>query len=372
MVDKKLIDFKYIFLQVIILVLIATIPMHFYINSELNNESLKDNIKLHTYASKVANKIYKFSNSNQVEFFFPRSNIYKSAIFDEKNKPIFSLLENETSQKNRYLRYKLKDNVFGAKTLVVSKKISHSKIILNALIILMIIVLLVFLSSFFIIKQSVEPYKKFNIYLENFIKDAMHEMKTPIGVILLNLDGLNALYGKNKMIKRAKSALKNMIVVYEDLEFFVRKNAVEHPKTDINLSDFCEERVEFFMDLLNSKEIQIDRSIEKEIHINFCKLELSRIIDNTISNAIKYSKNRTTIYLSLTQKSDYIILKIRDEGKGIEDISKIFNRYYRGDKITGGFGIGLNIVKNICDKNGVHVEVNSIPNIGSEFTFVFN
>jgi len=371
LVDKKLIDFKYIFLQVIILVLIATIPMHFYINSELNNESLQDNIKLQNYARKVANKIYKFSNSNQVEFFFPRSSIYKSAIFDEKNKAIFSLLDNKESQKNRYLKYKLKDNVFGAKTLVVSKKISHSKIILNALIILMIIVLLVFLSSFFIIKQSVEPYKKFNIYLENFIKDAMHEMKTPIGVILLNLDGLSALYGKNKMIKRAKSALKNMIVVYEDLEFFVRKNTVEHPKTDINLSDFCEERVEFFMDLLNSKEIQIDIDIEKEIHINFCKLELSRIIDNTISNAIKYSKNRTTIYLTLIQKSDKIILKIRDEGKGIKDINKIFNRYYRGDKITGGFGIGLNIVKNICDKNGVHVEVNSKPNIGSEFTFVF-
>ena len=371
MVDKKLIGFKYIFLQAIILVLIATIPMHFYINSELNNEILQDNIELQIYAKKVANKIYKFSNSNQIEFYFPRSDIFKSAIYDKNNKVIFSLMDNTSGQNKRHFKYKLKENVFGAKTLVTSKKVSHSKIVLNALIILTIVVLLVFLSSFFIIRQSTEPYKKFNIYLENFIKDAMHEMKTPIGVILLNLDGLSVLHGKNKMIKRAKSALKNMIVVYEDLEFFIRKNAVEHPKVDINLSSFCEDRIEFFMDLLNSKDIEVLKEIQGNLHIAFSKLELSRIIDNTISNAVKYSKNKTTIYLSLAQKSDKIILKIRDEGKGIEDTTKIFNRYYRGDKITGGFGIGLNIVKKICDKNGVHVEVNSQPKVGSQFTFTF-
>jgi len=368
LVDKKFISFKYIFLQVAILVLIATIPMHFYINSELNNEVLQDNMELQAYAQKVANKIYKFSNSNQVEFYFPRSNIFTSAIYDKNNKTIFSLLD---SAKNRYVRYRLKDNIFDAKTLVVAKKISYTNIILNVLVLLMIISLLVFLSSFFIIKQSTEPYKKFNIYLENFIKDAMHEMKTPIGVILLNLDGLSSIYGDSKMIKRAKSALKNMIIVYEDLEFFVRKNVVEHPKIDIDLSKFCEERVEFFMDLLNSKDIEVLKDIQKDLYIKFSKLELSRIIDNTISNAIKYSKNETAIHLSLTKKSDKIILKIRDEGKGIEDISKIFNRYYRGDKITGGFGIGLSIVKKICDKNNVHVEVRTKLKVGSEFIFTF-
>ncbi len=369
MVHKKIIGLKYIFLQVVILVLIATIPMHFYIDSELKNEVLQDYRDLQNYAEKVANKIYKFSNSNQVEFYFPRSNIFKSAIYDKDGKVIFSLLDN--SRNNRYFKYELKENIFGAKTLVVAKKITHAKIILNALIILIIIVLLVFLSSFFIIKQSSEPYKKFNIYLENFIKDAMHEMKTPIGVILLNLDGLSSVYGQNKMIKRAKSALKNMMVVYEDLEFFVRKSVVNHPKVDINFSKFCEERVEFFMDLLNSKDIKIVLDIQKDIHINFCKFELSRVMDNTLSNAIKYSKNATTIYLKLKKENDKVVLEIRDEGKGIKDTKKIFQRYYRGDKISGGFGIGLSIVKNICDKNGVHVEVKSQPQKGSSFIFVF-
>ncbi|WP_458700754.1 sensor histidine kinase [Sulfurospirillum sp. 1307] len=380
MVEKNFIGIKYILAQAVILILIVSIPLHFYIESELENSAFKDSAELQLYAQKVAYKIYRFSNSNDKEFYFPRSNTFKSAIYDKNGDEIFSLLEEkiELSNKNsfilnskRFLKIKLKDNVFDARYLVVSKKITHAKMIQNVLAILIVIAFLVFLASFFIIKQSLEPYKKFNQYLENFIKDAMHELKTPIGVILLNLDGLDSIYENNKMIKRAKSALKNMVVVYEDLEFFVRKNRVEHPKESIDISKFTKERVEFFMDLLNSKEIKVIQNIEDDLEVNFSNLELSRIIDNTISNAIKYSKNKTKIEITLQKCDDKIMLKIKDEGKGIEDTNKIFDRYYRGDKISGGFGIGLSIVKNICDKNGVHVDVESSLSKGSVFTFSF-
>lgn len=380
MAEKNFVGIRYILAQALILILIVSIPLHFYIESELENSDFKDSAELQLYAKKVANRIYKFSNSNEKEFYFPRSNIFTSAIYNKNDNVIFSLLKNKVDIPNantfvidsqRYLKVKLKENVFGASTLIVSKKITHAKMVQNVFAILMVIAFLVLLASFFIIKQSLEPHKRFNLYLENFIKDAMHELKTPIGVILLNLDGLDSIYENNKMIKRAKSALKNMVVVYEDLEFFVRKNVAEHPKTDIDISKLCQERIEFFMDLLNSKEIKVEQNIENDLHVNFSKLELSRVIDNTISNAIKYSKNKTKIEITLKQKKDNIVLIIKDEGKGIEDTKKIFDRYYRGDKISGGFGIGLSIVKNICDKNGVHVEVHSSLKKGSSFLFYF-
>ena len=380
MAEKNFVGIRYILAQALILILIVSIPLHFYIESELENSDFKDSAELQLYAKKVANRIYKFSNSNEKEFYFPRSNIFTSAIYNKNDNVIFSLLKNKVDIPNantfvidsqRYLKVRLKENVFGASTLIVSKKITHAKMVQNVFAILMVIAFLVLLASFFIIKQSLEPHKRFNLYLENFIKDAMHELKTPIGVILLNLDGLDSIYENNKMIKRAKSALKNMVVVYEDLEFFVRKNVAEHPKTDIDISKLCQERIEFFMDLLNSKEIKVEQNIENNLHVNFSKLELSRVIDNTISNAIKYSKNKTKIEITLKQKKDNIVLIIKDEGKGIEDTKKIFDRYYRGDKISGGFGIGLSIVKNICDKNGVHVEVHSSLKKGSSFLFYF-
>lgn len=380
MVEKNFVGMRYILAQALILILIVSIPLHFYIESELENSDFKDGAELQLYAQKVANKIYKFSNSSEKEFYFPRSNIFISAIYNKNGSVIFSLFQNQIDipstntfvvDSQRYLKVKLKENVFGASTLMVAKKITHAKMIQNIFAILMVIAFLVLLASFFIIKQSLEPYKKFNQYLETFIKDAMHELKTPIGVILLNLDGLDSIYENNKMIKRAKSALKNMVVVYEDLEFFVRKNVAEHPKIDIDISKLCQERVEFFMDLLNSKEIKIVQNIEDDLHVNFSQLELSRVIDNTLSNAIKYSKNKTKIEITLKQEKQNIVLIIKDEGKGIEDTKKIFDRYYRGDKISGGFGIGLSIVKNICDKNGVHVDVHSSLQKGSSFLFYF-
>lgn len=380
MVNSQFVGIKYVFLHAIILIIVATIPIHFYINSEINNESINNKLELSAYAQKVANKIYKFSNSEKTEFFFPRSNVFKSAIYNKNGEIIFSLFSKDIKlfsskikedKKNIYLKYKLKNNIFNASDIIVSKKISYKKIVINVLSIMIITMFMVLLATIFIIKQSTEPYKKFNEYLENFIKDAMHEMKTPIGVILLNLDILDTTYEKNKMVKRAKSALKNMVVVYEDLEFFVRKNVVENPRKDIDISNFCKDRINFFMDLLDSKKITINENIQNNITINFNELELSRIIDNTISNAIKYSKNNTAISISLKQVKDSIYLEIKDQGKGIENCNEIFNRYYRGDKISGGFGIGLNIVKNICDKNGVHVDVNSKVNIGSTFTYTF-
>jgi len=380
LVEKNLINFKYILAQTIILVLIVTIPLHFYINSELENSNLKDQIELKLYAQKVEHKIYKFSNSDEQEFYFPRSNIFQSAILNQNNEVIFSLIDDDIESLTKhyvkkddkvFLRTNLKDNIFNASYLVVTKNITYAKLIQNVLAILIVIAFLVLISTFFIIRQSLEPYKKFNLYLENFIKDAMHELKTPMGVILLNLDGLDNIYENNKMIKRSKSALKNMVVVYEDLEFFVRNNKIEHPKENINISEFTQDRVEFFMDLLNSKEMEVVQDIEPSLYVYFSKLELSRVIDNTISNAIKYSKNRTKIEITLRKKDNNIVLIITDEGKGIEDTKKIFDRYYRGDKISGGFGIGLSIVKNICDKNMVQISVESKLKIGSSFTFKF-
>lgn len=380
MVKSNFIEIKYILFHAVILVLIATIPIHFYINSELNNSSIQSKIELSSYAQKVANKIYKFSNSNESEFLYPRSKTFKSAIYDSKNKEIFSLFKEPIkmfnsnlfeAKENIYLKYRLKKNIFDASFLVVSKKISHKNIVINVLGILIITSFLVLLATFFIIKQTAEPYKKLNKYLENFIKDAMHEMKTPIGVILLNLDVLASTYKNNKPVQRAKSALKNMIVVYEDLEFFVRKNVIEHPKENIDFSIFVEDRISFFMDLLNSKEIKIISNIENNIYLDFNKLELSRIIDNTISNAIKYSKNNTTISINLIKINNIISLEVLDQGRGIKDIDKIFERYYRGDKISGGFGIGLNIVKNICEKSDVSIEVFSTIGKGTTFIYKF-
>ncbi|MCR8709799.1 sensor histidine kinase [Aliarcobacter butzleri] len=378
MINNKL-ELKYVVIQVTISLLIAFIPIYFYIDATIKNQNIKDKLDLQNYANQVVLIIENFEKQNKDIFYYPRSNIFFSSIFDENKKEIFhsntplELFDEDFQTFNDKFCYKeyLSSNILSASFLIVCKNIDYSEVIYNALILLLIVSFFIFLLSFFVIKQSIEPYKKLNIYLDEFLKDAMHELKTPIGVARINIDILSMRLKNDKNILRIKSALKNMTVIYEDLEYYMQQNAVKDEKRAINLSIFLEKRVEFFNDLAISKNISFTKFIEKNIKINFNEIELYRIIDNNLSNAIKYSKENSNITVILETVNEDLKLTFKDEGVGIKDTSSIFKRYYRGDKITGGFGIGLSIVKNICDKNDIKIEVISKVQEGTTFIYSF-
>ncbi len=380
MINNKY-EIKYILIQVLLTLLIAFIPIYFYLDASFENQNIKDKMDLKNHAYSVISKIDSFEKENSTIFYYPRSNIYFSGIFDKNNQIIFSLLKKNNLEffeefliNKDEICYKnyLNENIFEAKFLIVCKEIDNSQVIYNAIILILSISCFMFLSSFFIIKQSIEPYKRLNQYLDDFLKDAMHELKTPIGVARINVDMLQMRLKNDKYILRIKSALKNMTVIYEDLEYYMQQNMVKDEKTNINFSSFLERRIEFFNDLVISKNIKFAKNIQNDIYMIFNELELYRIIDNNISNAIKYSKDGSNILISLEKENNQIKLMFKDEGIGIKDKSKIFERYYRGDKITGGFGIGLSIVKNICVKNKIDIQVESQINKGTTFIYLFD
>ncbi|AXK49110.1 two-component sensor histidine kinase [Aliarcobacter trophiarum LMG 25534] len=373
-------ELKYIVIQVIIGLLIAFIPIYFYIDATIKNQDIKDRLDLQNYSNQIVLQIENFEKQNSNIFYYPRSNIFFSTIFDENKKELFSsnisldFFDEEFksfSNKFCYKKY-LSSNILNASYLIVCKNIDYSEVIYNALILLLMVTFFIFLLSFFVIKQSIEPYKKLNIYLDEFLKDAMHELKTPIGVARINTDMLSMRLKNDKNILRVKSALKNMTIIYEDLEYYMQQNEVKELKTNINFSSFLEKRVEFFNDLAVARDIKFYKNIEPNIEILFNEIEAYRIIDNNLSNAIKYSKNNSNIYVSLQKYENSIKLTFKDEGVGISDTSTIFERYFRGDNITGGFGIGLSIVKNICKKNNISIEVVSKENFGTTFIYTFN
>ena len=86
---------------------------------------------------------------------------------------------------------------------------------------------------------------------------------------------------------------------------------------------------------------------------------------------IQYSNNKATVKISLSQEHEKIIFTVEDNGVGIEDVDKIFSRYYRENSAKGGFGIGLNIVKQIIDEDGISLDVSSELRKGTTFTYVF-
>ena len=102
-----------------------------------------------------------------------------------------------------------------------------------------------------------------------------------------------------------------------------------------------------------AKNIKIYDFVEPNLQIFMSKIEAGRLIDNNLSNAVKYSREGGIINLRLFEKSGKIVLVVEDEGEGIKDTSKLWKRYVRDEGVQGGFGLGLNIVQSICVKNGV-------------------
>jgi two-component system OmpR family sensor kinase len=115
--------------------------------------------------------------------------------------------------------------------------------------------------------------------------------------------------------------------------------------------------VEYFKSLATIKKIKFILNIEENIYLNCDVKKISKLIDNLISNAIKYNKIAGTITLTLSEG----YLSIEDTGKGMskENLSNLFERYSRFDKSVGGFGIGLNIVSLIAKEYNLEIDVKS-------------
>lgn len=126
---------------------------------------------------------------------------------------------------------------------------------------------------------------------------------------------------------------------------------------DIKLKQIIEQRIEFFSILANIKRIEFITTLDSNASLYIDEKKISKLIDNLLSNAIKYNKVGGSIYIELDSNK----LIIKDTGQGIkqEHIEQMFDRFVRFDKVVGGFGIGLNIVKMICDEYNLDIKISS-------------
>ena len=178
-----------LFYTAVFFVFIA-IPTYFYTNLELESYENSQNRVLIEYAQKVQRTIYDFSNSKSDTFIFPKSFQFEATLLTSNKQIIYKTRNLDINNKSKLLslEVELSKNRLNAKYLKVSKKISFKEIYLKILILSICIGLFIFISIYLIIKASIEPYKKANEYLDAFFNDAMHELKTPLGIIQLNLE----------------------------------------------------------------------------------------------------------------------------------------------------------------------------------------
>lgn len=207
-------------------------------------------------------------------------------------------------------------------------------------------------------------------YLKGLLKRSYHELYNPLSVIKTSAEMYGYHYPKNCYVDTMHAAAKSLHLIYEDLYYALESKKKVPQKNDIiDLAVFLRKRSEYFILLAEVKNIRIELEAEDQCIVNISPSDLQRIIDNTISNAIKHSFENTTIRISL-KKNSKITLRITNQGSTIINPHYIFTDGYRESYNTVGMGVGLEIVASICQRQHIRAKVESSEGT-TTFTYTF-
>ena len=217
----------------------------------------------------------------------------------------------------------------------------------------------------------------------DFFANASHELKTPITVmqgfaeVLMNKDGMDEVAKKQlgriyKECLRLGSLISDMLM----LSKIESGDAPKRAATEIKLHDLAKEVLDGLSE--NAESRSITASIEGSATVVADQTMIFELIENLVSNAIKYNKDGGSITVSIDETPEGAILKVKDTGIGIEKehLPRLCERFYRVDKShskrIGGTGLGLAIVKHICAINDAELSIESDFGIGTTVTVKFD
>lgn len=212
--------------------------------------------------------------------------------------------------------------------------------------------------------DALEEEQKFSQGLleshKQFIRYAIHETHTPLSVIMANIELFSMNEGRNRYLAKIEAAVKNIFSIYDDLSYLVKKDQIDYPKRPIDMGEYVAKRLEFFDEVAHFSNLTFEYlPPEFPAWIRFNETKLQRVIDNNITNAIKYTKIGEIIRVGVECDTEKSLFWVESHSQKIHDAQKIFEAYYRERKKTDGFGLGLSLVKSICDEDGVEIKISS-------------
>jgi signal transduction histidine kinase len=236
--------------------------------------------------------------------------------------------------------------------------------------------------------QALEDVKKLNVKLKElndekneFMAIAVHDLKNPLQNILSTA---RILKRGTDMPKSEEDEFTSNIINQTDRMFNIIKKLLDHNAidqgemrikiTEFDVNSLCDELITNFKEEAQRKKLNlIFQNSSGAIEIRTDKDILYEILQNLVSNAIKFSEELKNITLSITDEENFIKLTVADEGPGFSesDKKKMFNKFARlSAKPTGNehsTGLGLSIVKKLCELIGANLKLESKENEGAKF-----
>jgi signal transduction histidine kinase len=236
-------------------------------------------------------------------------------------------------------------------------------------------------------EEKLEKGKK-KLEEENFNKDKFfsiisHDLKNPLSVIMSTSDLLESQYSsfddneKKELIRIIKNSSKNIYELLEGLLNWARASmgSMEYKPIELELSLIIKKVIDFQLQNAELKNISLHNNVEKNISVFADENMVLLILRNLISNAIKFSSNGGIVNISSIVEGNKVVVTIADNGVGIsdKDIAKLFRIEMHhstiGTNNEAGTGVGLILCKELVEKHGGKIWVESELGVGSKFYF---
>ncbi len=227
-------------------------------------------------------------------------------------------------------------------------------------------------------RQKVKAdYRKQEVSAKKMLANISHDIKTPLTVILGYLEIMRIGNEEDETLQKVEAKAKQVMELINQFFTLAKLEAgdVKIEITKININELCRESILDFYQLLLQKEFTVDVSIPEQVFfVQGDKESIGRILNNLLSNAIRYGSGGNYIGLFLREEKDFIHIEVVDKGRGIEKefAASVFERLYtmedsRNRQIQGN-GLGLTIARNLARQMGGDILLDSRPQIRTVFT----
>lgn len=225
--------------------------------------------------------------------------------------------------------------------------------------ILMVLIIFYFTTSYHNLEKTLKKAVLKNLelvkYNKNFIANMVHQIRTPLSVIMSNLS-LIEYFSKdnNKYSHQINASITTLSNSYENLSYINSYDSLLYKSKKINLSDFLKLRVAYFDNAASANQMNLITNINDNIFFTINDIELERIFDNTITNAIKYSSFKEDIYITLKKNPTSTVIIFKSRGPVMENEKLIFQKKRR-KKNQKHLYLGLYVVNLIAKKYDIKV-----------------
>ncbi len=230
--------------------------------------------------------------------------------------------------------------------------------------------------------KQIRELRKMETYRKEFVGNVSHELRTPIfnaqGYIETLLDGVEDPERAHQYLQKALANVERLDAIVSDLLEISKFEAgqIHLEKKAFDIISLTKKVFYQYQHMAeeNLASLKIDYKF-KTLYVWGDPKRITQVMENLVSNAIKYGKKRGQVIIRFYDLDEQIIVEVNDDGPGIaeEHLHRVFERFFRADKsrsrTIGGTGLGLSIVKNIIEAHDQSITVRSEVGIGTTFSF---